>query len=80
MPIRSRLLLLIAKAFVLHSGASILARNIITVLLTPFRSGAMNIGGNDSGALLTVARQPVIYTRFLIKDSFRCLPRCGKNE
>ena len=68
------------ESICLTQRASILARNITAVLLTPFRSGAMNIAGGNSGALLTVARQPVICTRFLIKGGFHRLPRCGKNE
>ena len=58
------------KHCLLYSGASILACNIAAILLIPM--------SRDNGPgkrhqflwLLTVARQPVIYTRFLFNPRF----------
>jgi hypothetical protein len=56
----------------LAQWASILARNVINVLLMVFRYHNGHTVDN-CGVLLTVAGQPVIFTRFLFKSS-ACAP------
>jgi len=51
----------------LAQPASILARNVVIVLLMMFRHQNGHFD-NNSGMLLTVAGQPVICTRFLFKS------------
>ena len=54
------------KHCLLYIGASILACNIVAVLLILFWFRIMDlVNGKQLFVLLTVARQPVIYTRFL---------------
>jgi hypothetical protein len=52
----------------LAQRASILARNIVAILLIPPGAGQW-IKLATTGLLLTVAGQPVIFTRFLFKSS-----------
>jgi hypothetical protein len=59
------------KHCLLYIGASILACNIVAVLLILFWFRIMDlVNGKQLCVLLTVARQPVIYTRFLFNPRF----------
>ena len=59
------------KHCLLYIGASILACNIVAVLLILFWFRIMDlVNGKQLLVLLTVARQSVIYTRFLFNSRF----------
>lgn len=58
------------ESIVLKHGASILACNVVAVLLICFESGQWTLL-TTTFLLLTVARQPVIYTRFLFHPELK---------
>jgi len=58
----------LSRKHCLKQRASILACNIIAVLLTRWLADNGHLDLAITGLLLTVARQPVIYTRFLFNS------------